>query len=171
MEELKASSPNISPEGRGTGEGGIKKSVVAGQQNQSPSISLPLAAYIPEEYVPNLGTRLGLYHRLAGVELIEEVVDLAQEFKDRFGALPQPVDNLLYVVKIKVLAAKAGVSSISRQGRQIVIRPQTEGRRLTVSSPIDGAVKTGATQIRLDTRLAGDRWQEVLEEILRSNCA
>ena len=171
VEELKASSPNISPEGRGTGEGGIKKSVVAGQQNQSPSISLPLAAYIPEEYVPNLGTRLGLYQRLAGVELIEEVPDLAQEFKDRFGALPQPVDNLLYVVKVKVLAIKAGVSSISRQGRQIVIRPQTEGRRLTVSSPVDGAVKTGATQIRLDTRLAGDRWQEVLEEILRSNCA
>ncbi|TET56458.1 MAG: transcription-repair coupling factor [Dehalococcoidia bacterium] len=170
VEESKASSPNISPEGRGTGEGGIKRSVVAGQQNESPSISLPLAAYIPEEYVPNLGTRLGLYHRLAGLELIEEVADFVQEFKDRFGALPQPVDNLLYMVKIKVLAIKAGVSSVSRQGRQIVIRPRTEGGRLTVSSAIDAAVKTGATQIRLDTRLAGDRWQDVLEEILRSNC-
>jgi transcription-repair coupling factor (superfamily II helicase) len=170
VEESKASSPNISPEGRGTGEGGIKRSVVAGQQNQSPSISLPLAAYIPEEYVPNLGTRLGLYHRLAGLELIEEVADFVQEFIDRFGALPQPVDNLLYMVKIKVLAIKAGVSSVSRQGRQIVIRPRTDGGRLTVNSAIDAAVKTGATQIRLDTRLAGDRWQDILEEILRSNC-
>jgi len=37
------------------------------------------------------------------------------------------------------------------------------------TSPIDGAVKIGATQIKLDTRLLGDRWTEMLEEILRSN--
>jgi hypothetical protein len=35
----------------------------------------------------------------------------------------------------------------------------------------DGAVKIGATQIKLDTRLIGDRWKDVLEEILGSNCA
>jgi hypothetical protein len=35
----------------------------------------------------------------------------------------------------------------------------------------DGAVKIGATQIRLDTRLLGDKWKVVLEEMLRSNYA
>jgi len=84
-----------------------------------PSISLPLAGHIPEEYVSNLNTRLSLYHRLAKVEHIEEVADIGQEFEDRFGALPQPVDNLLYMVKIKVLAMRAKVSSISTQGRQL----------------------------------------------------
>ena len=38
-----------------------------------------------------------------------------------------------------------------------------------MSKYVDGAVKIGATQIKLDTRLLGDRWTEVLEEILRSN--
>jgi len=84
--------------------------------------------------------------------------------------LPQPVDNLLYMVKIKVLAMRAKVSSISTQGRQIVIKPQTDGRRLVVTSPINGAVKIGATQIKLDTRLLGGKWTEVLEEILSSSC-
>jgi len=149
--------------------GEARKSVIAGEAKELPSISLPLAAHIPEEYVPNLNTRLSLYHRLARVEHIEEVEDVAQEFKDRFGPLPRPVVNLLYIVKIKVLAARAEVSSVSTQGRQIVIKPQTDGRRLMATSPIDGAVKIGAKQIKLDTRLLGDRWTEMLEEILRSN--
>jgi transcription-repair coupling factor (superfamily II helicase) len=118
------------------------------------------------------------------VEHIEEVADIAQEFEDRFGPLPEPVDNLLYIVKIKVLATQARVSSISTQGRQIVIKPQTvviasrscepkawQEAKQSLGKSYNSAVKIGATQIKLDTRLLGDRWTEVLEEILRSNCA
>jgi len=152
--------------------------VIVGEEKQSPSISLPLDAHIPEEYVPNLNTRLSLYHRLAKVEHIEEVGDIAREFQDRFGPLPEPVEHLLYIVKIKVLAMRAKVSSVSTQGRQIVIKPQTgnsplkiRGARGVISKHLDAAVKIGATQIKLDTRLLGDKWKEVLEEILGSNCA
>jgi transcription-repair coupling factor (superfamily II helicase) len=153
--------------------GETRKSVIAGEAKELPSIALPLAAHIPEEYVPNLNTRLSLYHRLAKVEHIEEVEDMAREFKDRFGPLPEPVGNLFYVVKIKVLAARAKVSSISTQGRQIVIKPHeaviaSEAKQSLVKT-YDAAVKIGVTQIKLDTRLLGDRWTEILEEILRSN--
>ena len=79
------------------------------------------------------------------------------------------MDNLLYIMRIKVLAVRAKVNSVSTQGRQIVIKPQTDGRRLIVTNPVGAAVKIGATQIKLDTRLLGDRWTEVLEEILSYN--
>jgi transcription-repair coupling factor (superfamily II helicase) len=162
VEELKAKQ---------TGE--AREHVIASEAKQSPSISLPLDAHIPEEYVPNLNTRLSLYHRLARVEHIEEVEDMAREFKDRFGPLPQPVDNLLYIMRIKVLAARAEVSSISTQGRQIVIKPQetviASVAKQSLGKSYDAAVKIGATQIKLDTRILGDRWTEALEEILRSN--
>ena len=186
VEELKASSPSVSLEGRGIepvlssskDEGGIKKSVIVGEEKESPSISLPLDAHIPEEYVSNLNTRLSLYHTLAKVGRVEEVEDVAREFQDRFGPLPEPVENLLYIVKIKVLATKAKVSSISTQGRQIVIKPQTvdaplkiRGVRGVMSKYLDSAVRIGPTQIKLDTRLLGDKWKVVLEEILSSNCS
>jgi transcription-repair coupling factor (superfamily II helicase) len=151
--------------------GEVREKVIVGEAKELPSISLPLDAHIPERYVSNLNTRLSLYHRLAKVEHIEEVEDMAREFQDRFGALPEPVENLLYVVKIKVLATRAKVSSISTQGRQIVIKPHTDSRQPTAISSVDGAVKIGATQIKLDTRLLGDRWKVVLEEILSSDCA
>jgi len=178
VEELKAASSNLSLEGRGIGEGGIKKSVIVGEEKQSPSISLPLDAHIPEEYVPNLNTRLSLYHRLAKVEHIEEVGDIAREFQDRFGLLPEPVENLLYIVRIKVLATRAKITSISTQGRQIVMKPHAadsplkiRGARGVMSKYPDSAIKIGPTQIKLDAKLLGGRWKEVLEEILGSNCA
>jgi transcription-repair coupling factor (superfamily II helicase) len=194
VEELKASSSNLSPEGRGIGEGDTKKGLIVGEETcspnkffgrreESPSISLPLDAHIPEGYVSNLNTRLSLYHRLARVEHIEEVEEAAREFKDRFGPLPEPVENLLYIVKIKVLATRAKVSSISTQGRQIVIKPQEaviasrscepKAWQEAKQSPVkgyDGAIKIGATQIKLDARLLGDKWKVVLVEILSSNC-
>jgi transcription-repair coupling factor (superfamily II helicase) len=196
VEELKASSPSVSLEERGIepvlssskDEGVIKEGVIASRScepkawqaaKQSPSISLPLDAHIPEEYVSNLNTRLSLYHTLARVGRVEEVEDVAREFQDRFGPLPEPVENLLYIVKIKVLAARAKVSSISTQGRQIVIKPQEAviasdlpakawqaGAKQSLSRRYDAAVKIGPTQIKLDTRLLGDGWKAVLEEIL-----
>jgi transcription-repair coupling factor (superfamily II helicase) len=112
------------------------------------------------------------------VEHIEEVGDIAREFQDRFGPLPEPVENLLYIVRIKVLATRAKITSISTQGRQIVIKPQTTDAPLKIrgaagvmSKYLDSAIRIGATQIKLDMRLLGDRWRVVLEEILGSNCA
>jgi hypothetical protein len=140
VEELKASSSNLSLGERGIepvlslskDEAGVRKSVIVGEAKQSPTISLPLDAHIPEEYVPNLNTRLSLYHRLAKVKYVEEVDDVAQELQDRFGTLPESVENLLYIVKIKVLAVWAEVNSISTQGRQIVIKPRTDSSPLKV---------------------------------------
>lgn len=144
---------------------GERRPVTASVAKQPPSIALPLSAYMPEEYVPNLGTRLILYHRMARIENIEEVEDITKELKDRFGALPLPVENLLYMVKLKVLAAEAGISSISTQGRQIIIKPK-KVERLSLDKDYNRAVKIGATQIRLDTRSLGNKWREVLQEIL-----
>jgi transcription-repair coupling factor (superfamily II helicase) len=123
------------------------------------------------------------------VQQFEEVEDMARELEDRFGPLPQPVENLLYVVRIKMLAANAGVSSVYPQGRQIVIKPRSGDSPLKIlgarparrtnslagggvmSKYHDAAVRIGATRIRLDTRLLGDRWMDALEQILDPCCA
>jgi transcription-repair coupling factor (superfamily II helicase) len=163
---------------KGKQVGEVKKKVIIGEARELPSISLPLAAHIPEEYVSNLNTRLSLYHRLVKAEHIEELGEMTRELQDRFGAPPEPVDNLLYIVKIKVLATQTGISSISTQGRQIVIEPQTAdssfriaGVAAIMSKYPDGSVRIGSKQVRLDTRLLGDNWKVVLEEMLSSSCA
>ncbi|MFC1929912.1 transcription-repair coupling factor [Chloroflexota bacterium] len=135
----------------------------------TPSIALPLPAYIPEDYVADINTRLELYQNLAKLDRVEQLNDVAKEYADRFGALPEEVKNLLYAIKIKLLAADMGAESVStEEDGQIVIRlfggmhftEQQQG----ISFP-DG-VKMGHRQIRLNPKRLGKEWQKVLEEVV-----
>ena len=85
-------------------------------------VDLPLRANIPTDYVPNQDMRLGLYRRMAEVQTPDEIEALEAEFSDRFGMPPPAVQNLLYQMKVKILAAAAGLSSVSTENGQLVLR-------------------------------------------------
>ena len=136
----------------------------------TPSIALPLTAYIPEEYVPNLNARLSFYRRLARIDCGGEIEGIAQELGDRFGNLPQPAKNLLYIAKMKMLATKAGVESIYTRGRQIVLDLARRGMatNLPPRQKYKDGIKVSSKQIRLDIKNFGSKWPEVLENLLKS---
>ena len=148
-------------------QAGIPEEKVKPSRLPVPSIDLPLAAYIPEEYVSDLDTRLSLYQNLVKLEKVEQIEDLAHEFSDRFGSLPTEVKNLLYAVKIKVLAAKAGIESISTERGQITLRlfqgMQFDKQKL---QPVRDGIQLGLSQLRLNPKRMGSEWQKVLEEIV-----
>ncbi len=133
----------------------------------APSINLPLSSYIPQEYAPQSNTRLNLYHRLAQITDVAEVEKIAQELKDRFGALPSPVSNLLYIIKIKALALKAGVEFISTREGKITIK-FGRVRDLSIPKNCGKGITLGATQIKLDTQQQRTRWTKQLEQILQN---
>ncbi len=85
-------------------------------------IDLPLAAYVPTDYAPDAGLRLRLYRRMAGLDSLERIDEMAAELADRFGPIPDPVDNLLYQLRIKMLAEGAGVTAVITEAGQIKIR-------------------------------------------------
>jgi len=133
-----------------------------------PTIALPLPAYIPEDYVPDVNTRLRLYHRLAEIKNEEQIEVLKYDFKDRFGGMPPEVDNLLYAVRIKLLAAKAGIESISTEDNSIVLRLFSGMRfdRNKLEPVLREGVKFGLIHLRLDYKKLGSKWRDVLEEVL-----
>ncbi len=88
----------------------------------SVSINLPLPAYLPEDYVPSDLLRVSLYRRLAGIRSLEELADFRSELEDRFGPLPPPAEDLLYMVRLKILASKAGVRSIVKANSHLVLK-------------------------------------------------
>jgi len=93
------------------------------------SVDLPLPIGLPADYIQDQEIRLRLYRRLADIRSLAEVDALAEEFQDRFGALPEQAQNLLYQIRLKLLAEKAGLASIASDGEQIVLRypPLPEG--------------------------------------------
>ncbi|MCU0963248.1 MAG: hypothetical protein MUF48_24405, partial [Pirellulaceae bacterium] len=86
------------------------------------TLDLNLPSRLPENYVPDASLRLQLYRRLAGLTDQAAIDEMAQELIDRFGPLPEPVENLLYVVRVKVLAVNVGVEAISQEDGQLVLK-------------------------------------------------
>lgn len=86
------------------------------------NVELPLPSGIPETYVPDANLRLRLYRRLADLTDEAALDALAEEFVDRFGPLPEAVVNLFYQIRVKMRAEHAGLTSVSMEGGQIVLR-------------------------------------------------
>jgi len=88
----------------------------------APQINLGVPVLIPEDYVPDLDVRLGLYRRLSGLQTKVELEGFAAELIDRFGALPKEVNTLMLVVRIKAMCKRAGISHLDGGPKGATIR-------------------------------------------------
>jgi len=86
------------------------------------NVDLPLAVGIPSDYIPDQDLRLRLYRRIADLRDEAEIETLANEFNDRFGKLPEMVENLFYQMKVKLRAERVGLASVGMETGQIVLR-------------------------------------------------
>ena len=87
----------------------------------TPQIALGTPVLIPEAYVSDLNVRLGLYRRVAGLVDRAEIEAFAAELIDRFGPIPQEVENLLEIIAIKQLCRDAGVGKIDAGPKGAVV--------------------------------------------------
>ena len=96
-------------------------------EHWSPHINLGMPVLIPDAYIPDLNLRLSLYRRIASLADKPEIENFATELIDRFGALPDDVENLLKLVEIKQLCHEAGVSKIDAgpKGAVLSFHPST----------------------------------------------
>ena len=130
------------------------------------SVELPLPANIPISYVPDKTMRLRLYRRLAHIQSLAEIDELSDEFQDRFGPLPEMTRNLFYQLKVKILAQKAGVSTINLDNGQLAIKFPDENIP-DLAFNLHPAVRIGKTAIWFAYSTLPN-WQEVLIEILNT---
>jgi transcription-repair coupling factor (superfamily II helicase) len=132
------------------------------------NVDLPLEVGIPAIYVPDKGMRLKLYRRLADLHDLGEIAALEEEFTDRFGALPEETLNLLYQLKVKVLAEAAGLISISAENQQLALRfPRPkEGAAHRELPNLGGSTRSSRNTIWL-YGLESDGWREELVEVLQ----
>ncbi|MCK0531375.1 transcription-repair coupling factor [Sphingobium agri] len=89
------------------GGAGIEK-----RESFSPQITVDAPILIPEDYVPDLDLRMGLYRRLNEVEDRQGLEAFAAELIDRFGKLPAPTQNLFKIIEIKQNCVTANISKI-----------------------------------------------------------
>ncbi len=88
----------------------------------APQINLGVPVLIPENYVPDLDVRLGLYRRLSDLHTKVELEGFAAELIDRFGKLPREVNTLMLVVRIKAMCKRAGISHLDGGPKGATVR-------------------------------------------------
>ena len=131
------------------------------ERDWTPNISLGLPVLIPETYVRDLPVRLGLYRRIGALASDAETDAMAAELVDRFGSLPEEVDNLLGVVALKRACREAGVEKLDAGPKGMVLT----FRGNAFSNPA-GLVrwlssKGGLVRLRPDHKLAISRDMDV----------
>lgn len=104
----------------------LKQNNISGNDEEtteklSPIINLGIPVLIPETYISDVQLRLGLYRRIALVEEEQEIEAIAIELIDRFGKFPNEVNNLLEIMKIKLLCKKIGIEKIDAGSKGLVI--------------------------------------------------
>jgi transcription-repair coupling factor (superfamily II helicase) len=128
------------------------------------NVELPLPSAIPASYVPDKKTRLGLYRRMAEIRSTDELNLLTEEFRDRFGPLPEAVENLFMQFKVKVLAEKAGLASITVENSQFALR-FPDGEIPVNLPPLNSRLRLGKTALWVPFSAESD-WLNTLLEIL-----
>jgi transcription-repair coupling factor (superfamily II helicase) len=135
-----------------------------------PVISVQVEGFLPEEYVPEVNQRLAFYKRLAGATGDDELADLRAELADRFGPLPEPAEQLLDIVRIRVAARAIGVERVEAGEGKAVIT-------FSPSTPIEPARLVGAIQasrgrlrlrreFTLEAAIARGEWPAVRDSLL-----
>jgi transcription-repair coupling factor (superfamily II helicase) len=94
----------------------------AGLAHHAPRVTAPAScACIPFNYISDARQRIEIYRKLAQATEPAAVAELEKEARDRFGPPPPPLDRLLQVAQLKILAAERGISAIEVQDDKLML--------------------------------------------------
>jgi transcription-repair coupling factor (superfamily II helicase) len=93
-------------------------------------INLRASAFIPESYIGDMSLRLAAYKEISSAGDEPEISRIAVDLRDRYGPLPEPAENLLAIMAVKIIAKAAGVSRIDGGARAVTIT-FSEGARIS----------------------------------------
>jgi len=117
----------------------------------------PAAAYIPFRYIADARQRIEIYRKLAQATDKAGLRSLEQELCDRFGQLPPPLELLLLVAELKVLASERGVTVIEVQEDRLMLTRDND------------YVMVGSMFPRLTRKQAGARLKEIKQLVTALN--
>ncbi|PKB67576.1 MAG: transcription-repair coupling factor [SAR202 cluster bacterium Io17-Chloro-G3] len=140
------------------------------------AINLDIKARLPIDYIEDLPTRLGLYQALIKAHSIEAVDQMREELLDRFGTIPQEASNLLYSVRVRVWAEKAGAEAVIRQSHgsgntTVRLREEVGGAKLALAKAFSEAglpVRIGSRLLHLEGGRLMQPWTKALLSLLKT---
>ena len=84
-------------------------------------VDLKLTAFIPADYIADMEQKMDAYRAVASVSSKLELMQIAADWSDRYGALPSSVEQLIQVMELKQIAKAIGFSRVKPEGKQNIV--------------------------------------------------
>jgi transcription-repair coupling factor (superfamily II helicase) len=133
-------------------------------------VDLPVAAFLPDEYVSDRRQKIDLYRRLTRLERFDQVDELRKELRDRFGKLPAPVKRLMSLSELKLEAAVWQITSISMEDRYMTFKFQDRNRfaQLSKIRPIIRIIDEETAMVTLkDSKIQPTKMLALVKSLLQ----
>jgi transcription-repair coupling factor (superfamily II helicase) len=109
-------------------------------------------AYVPSDYIPYEQAKIEVHRRVAGALEVADVEQLREELLDRFGAMPEPLENLLALQRARIKFGQAGAQTVSFRGDRLAVVPieldAARARRLRQELP-EASYESGRSQVSM----------------------
>jgi len=131
-------------------------------------IDLPIPAYIPSDWIPEMALRLQMYRRVANLETPEAIDKMSDEMRDRFGELPRAIEGLFYQMRVKLLATAIRAKSVIKPRQHILIKlPWLMAiDREALAYTLGDDIEVSRTAVELAYDASNDFWQARLLSVL-----
>ena len=116
-------------------------------------ISLPIEAYLPDDYVPDSRQKVSVYKKIAGLKDDDALKELREELEDRYGSVPEPVEMLLEVANLKQLSNRLGIATIVAGKEQVKITFDEQNPRINVKKFLEIVHKNKNLQLQPPAQL------------------
>ena len=115
-------------------------------------MDVPVDAYVPGDYVPYEAAKIEIHRRIAGAREIADLIVLREELADRFGPLPDALENLIKLQDARIKLGRAGARAVTFSGGRLAVTPieldSTGAKALRAELP--GAIyESGKSQVTL----------------------
>ena len=124
------------------------------EDETSVSINLGVDVAIPEEYISDMGQRLRTYKRVSSARDEEALASIREETQDRYGRLPESVEQLFAYARLRRLAEELGVLSIDKTADGVALKFSEKARISPEKLAMFINVRPGRPSLHADWRFA-----------------
>ncbi len=86
-------------------------------------IDVPVDAYVPGDYVPYEAAKIEIHRRVSGAREIADLIMLREELEDRFGPVPEPLENLIKLQDARIKLGRAGATAVGFSAGRLRVSP------------------------------------------------
>ena len=131
-------------------------------------VQLDISSNIPSEYIYDIAQRIDIYQRLSKMKYTDDWAGIRDELSDRFGELPGPVKNLLYINRVVSIAKELNLKSIVRKEKKFFLTfiYDIGGAKKALQKCLTDSALIGSNRLTINSSEDNSSWKKELLDIL-----